>query len=642
MKNRMYWIVTLIALYAQMLIAQSLNEGIIAVEVIDKETKEALIDAIISIEQNGVIKEGARADFDGKFSSRPLPSGIYKVRARYVAEIVELNNVRVDSGKTCNLIIEISTLYQLNSTAVIACEFLFNEKSRGTSSDITEYFVNERRRRGTNNKLMNQSQLKSFFSDGNQPNNQNSYAYWQEQEFQRVTDYPLSTFSIDVDNASYTQSRRNLQEGSLPPKESIRIEEFINFFSYQYPKPTNENPLSFTSDLAPCPWNPNRLLLRIGIQAKEIVLEELPPMNLVFLIDVSGSMQPEDRLPLLVKGLNELTKRLRPQDQVSIVKYAGSVGLALSSTPGNEKVKILNALDQLHAEGYTDGGEGLKLAYSTALNNFKKYGINRIILATDGDFNVGPSSDSEMKKLIEEMRKSEVTLTVLGFGMGNLKDSKMETIADNGNGNYFYIDSYEEAMRVLIDRIDGTLYNIAKDVKLQLEFNPAKVKHYRLIGYDNRRLNKEDFNNDKKDAGELGSGHTVTALYEIIPATSKEEPEGSVDSLKYGNNAESLPDAATNSQEWLTVKFRYKTPGQKDSKLITHAVSASSISDIMSEDFKFCASVAAFGMLLKDSEYKGNATFSMVEKMASESIAYDPGGYRAEFLKLVDRAAFIK
>jgi Ca-activated chloride channel family protein len=378
------------------------------------------------------------------------------------------------------------------------------------------------------------------------------------------------------------------------------------------------------------------------MQGKQVSFNALPPMNLVFLLDVSGSMNPENRLPLLKRAMRALTDKLRPQDQVSIVVYAGAAGLVLPCTPGHDKIKITEALDRLQAGGSTAGGQGLELAYKTAIEYYKKDGINRIILASDGDFNVGRNSDEEMKKLIEEKRKSGVTLTVLGVGMGNLKDSKMETIANNGNGNYFYIDSYEEAMRVLVDRIDGTLYNIAADVKMQLEFNPAKVKHYRLIGYDNRRLNKEDFNNDKKDAGELGAGHTVTALYEIIPAASNEEPEGSVDPLKYGNKPEALPFGAANSQEWLTLKFRYKTPGQETSKLITQAVTASSKSDKMGEDFKFCASVAALGMILKDSEYKGNANFAMVEKMASESLSYDPSGYRAEFVRLVKMAASMK
>lgn len=469
-----------------------------------------------------------------------------------------------------------------------------------------------------------------------------SYDQSAEQKFQRVTEQPLSTFSIDVDNASYTNTRRMLQAGSLPPKEAVRIEEFINYFNYRYPQPTNGHPFSFTTDLAPCPWNPQRLLLRVGMQGKQVSFASMPPMNLVFLIDVSGSMNPENRLPLLKRAMRSLTDKLRPQDQVSIVVYAGAAGLVLPCTPGHDKIKILDALDKLQAGGSTAGGQGLELAYKTALEHYKKEGINRIILASDGDFNVGRSSDEEMKNLIEEKRKSGISLTVLGFGMGNLKDSKMETMADNGNGNYFYIDSYEEAMRVLVDRIDGTLYNIAADVKMQLEFNPAKVKHYRLIGYDNRRLNKEDFNNDKKDAGELGAGHTVTALYEIIPAASNEEPEGSVDPLKYGNKPEALPFGAANSQEWLTVKFRYKTPGQETSKLITQAVTAYSKSDKMGEDFKFCASVAALGMILKDSEYKGNANFAMVEKMASESLSYDPGGYRAEFVRLVKMAASMK
>lgn len=477
-----------------------------------------------------------------------------------------------------------------------------------------------------------------------EPGHTNTETYDQtaEQKFQRVTEQPLSTFSIDVDNASYTNTRRMLQAGILPPKEAVRIEEFINYFPYRYNQPAYGHPFAFTTDLAPCPWNPNRLLLRVAMKGKEIPLNALPPMNLVFLVDVSGSMASENKLPLLKRALRQLTGQLRPQDQVSIVVYAGAAGLALPCTPGNDKTKILTALDNLQAGGSTAGGQGIELAYKTALDYYKKGGINRVILATDGDFNVGQSSDEAMKQLIEEKRKSGVTLTVMGFGMGNLKDSKMEILANNGNGNYFYIDTYEEAMRVLVDRIDGTLYNLAGDVKLQLEFNPSKVKHYRLIGYDNRRLNKEDFNNDKKDAGDLGAGHTVTALYEIIPVGSNEEPEGSVDPLKYGPKPAPMPPSASQSTEWLTVKFRYKKPGESTSILLTHPVTSAARSEKMSEDFKFCAAVAAFGMVLKDSDYKGNASWALAEKLATESLSYDPGGYRAEMVRLIKMAASLK
>lgn len=463
------------------------------------------------------------------------------------------------------------------------------------------------------------------------------YGEFAEQKFLRTTEQPLSTFSIDVDNASYTNVRRMLQGGMLPPPDAVRIEEMINYFPYRYEAASDVHPFSIQTDMAPCPWNEKRLLMRIGMKGKEIPFERMPPMNLVFLIDVSGSMNPENRLPLLKRSLNNLTDKLRPQDQVSIVVYSGAAGLVLPCTPGTDKTKIREALEKLRAGGSTAGGQGLELAYKTANEHFIAKGINRVILASDGDFNVGRTSDSDMQKLIEEKRNTGVTLTVLGFGMGNLKDSKMEILANHGNGNYFYIDTYEEAMRVLVDRIDGTLYSIAGDVKLQLEFNPARVKHYRLIGYDNRRLNKEDFNNDQKDAGDMGAGHTVTALYEIVPADSEEEPEGNVDPLKYGKKVELLPKEALLSPEWVTVKLRYKRPGEQKSQLLSKVYTYKGKTEMDSE-FAFSAAVAAYGLLLKESAYKGNAHWGMVKQLANKGLAYDPGGYRAEFIRLAAMA----
>jgi Ca-activated chloride channel family protein len=463
------------------------------------------------------------------------------------------------------------------------------------------------------------------------------YGEYAEQVFMRSTEQPLSTFSIDVDNASYTNVRRMLQSGNLPPADAVRIEEMLNYFNYRYPSPTDIHPFSIQTDMAPCPWNTQRVLMRIAMKGKEIPFERLPPMNLVFLIDVSGSMNPENRLPLLKRSMYALTEKLRPQDQVSIVVYSGAAGLVLPCTPGTEKSKIREALEKLNAGGSTAGGQGLELAYKTASEHFMPKGINRVILASDGDFNVGRSTDEEMQKLIEEKRNGGVTLTVLGMGMGNLKDSKMEILADHGNGNYFYIDSYEEAIRVLVDRIDGTLHAIAGDVKLQLEFNPAHVKHYRLIGYDNRRLKNEDFNNDTKDAGDLGAGHTITAMYEIVPTGSTEEPEGSVDPLKYGKKAEVLPIEAMLNPEWVTVKLRYKRPGENKSQLLSKAYTYKGKGE-MDGEFSFCAGVAAYGLLLKESPYRGQATWGMVKQLANKGLSYDPGGYRAEFIRLASMA----
>lgn len=386
--------------------------------------------------------------------------------------------------------------------------------------------------------------------------NTESYNVVKENDFLAAKENPLSTFSIDVDAASYANSRRYLENGALPPTDAVRIEEFINYFDYSYPQPQGEHPFSFHTEIAACPWNSKHQLVHIGMQGKRIPFEQIAPMNLVFLIDVSGSMGDANKLPLLKKSFSLLTSKLRIEDRVAIVVYAGAAGCVLPSTPGNEKATIVAALDRLEAGGSTAGGEGIKLAYAIAKENFLENGLNRVIIATDGDFNIGASSDAEMTRLIEARRDDGIFLTSLGFGMGNYKDSKMESIADNGNGNYFYIDNIDEARKVLVTQLDGTLYTIAKDVKLQIEFNSAKVKAYRLVGYENRMLKKEDFNNDKKDAGELGAGHTVTALYEIIP-TGFEETTYAVDPLRY-----STPTLvkAKSTDELMTLKFRYKNP----------------------------------------------------------------------------------
>ena len=470
-----------------------------------------------------------------------------------------------------------------------------------------------------------------------QPHNTESYAFTQENDYKEAKDEPLSTFSIDVDNASYTNTRRFLNNGELPPSDAVRIEEFINYFSYNYPQPQTKHPFSVVTEVAECPWNPNHQLLHVGLQGKRYKFEEIDPMNIVFLLDVSGSMESPNKLPLLRKSFKMLLKKMRPEDKVAIVVYAGAAGVVLPSTPGNEKEKIEAALNKLSAGGSTAGGQGIKLAYKIAKENYIDGGVNRIILATDGDFNIGASSDGEMTRLIEEKRDQGIFLTVLGYGMGNYKDSKMESIADHGNGNYFYIDNIEESRKALYDELDATLYTIAKDVKLQLEFNPANVKGYRLIGYVNRKLNKEDFNNDKKDAGELGAGHTVTALYEIIPAGADEKINAGVDELKY-----TQPEKTTKSysDELLTVKLRYKKPTESVSNLLKVPVK-NQIEKHPSHDFNFSASVAGFGMLLRNSKYKGTLTYDKVIEMAQESKGKDENGYRAQFVSLVKTASVL-
>ncbi len=460
--------------------------------------------------------------------------------------------------------------------------------------------------------------------------NTENYSTIHENGFKDVKANPLSTFSIDVDNASYSNVRRFINNGELPPVDAVRIEEMINYFNYDYPEPGGEHPFSVTTELGICPWNKGHYLMHIGLKGKSIDKSELPPSNLVFLIDVSGSMSSPDKLPLLKRAFKLLVNELRPEDHVALVVYAGAAGKVLDATPGDEKQKILEALENLSAGGSTSGGEGLKLAYKIARENFIEEGNNRIILATDGDFNVGVSSTSEMERLVEKERESGIFMSVLGFGTGNIKDDKMETIADKGNGNYSYIDNLQEARKVFISEFGGTLFTIAKDVKFQLEFNPNEVGAYRLVGYENRLLNDEDFNNDTKDAGEMGAGHTVTALYEIVPAGSESETP-SVDALKY---QESKPVSEKYNNELLTIKLRYKAPDGNKSKLLEQPVQ-NRIERNTSDNFRFSAAVASFGMLLRNSEFKGNTTIESILELAKDAKGEDENGYRAEFIQLV-------
>ena len=462
-----------------------------------------------------------------------------------------------------------------------------------------------------------------------------------ENQFLRVTDNPLSTFSIDVDAASYSNVRRFLNSGELPPAGAVRIEEMINYFHYEYPQPTDTDPFSVNTEISDCPWNKDHKLVLVGLQGKKIPTESLPSSNLVFLIDVSGSMMDENKLPLVKASMKLLVDQLREQDKVALVVYAGNAGLVLPSTSGADKIKIKDAIDSLEAGGSTAGGAGIQLAYKTAKENFVKGGNNRVILCTDGDFNVGASSDDVLERMIEDERKSGVFLTVLGYGMRNYKDSKMQKLADKGNGNHAYIDGLNEAKKVLVNEFGGTLFTIAKDVKLQIEFNPAKVQGYRLIGYENRLLNKEDFNDDKKDAGELGSGHTVTALYEVIPVGVKDSFLKKVDDLKYQKNKTALNKASDNG-EIMNIKLRYKQPDGDVSKLIARPVFDTQLSlTATSNNFRFAASVAEFGMLLRNSEYKSNSTFNNVVALAKNSTGSDEEGYRTEFIKLVTNAQSI-
>ena len=490
------------------------------------------------------------------------------------------------------------------------------------------------------NKVQGQASADGYYARPNY--NTEDYNAIQENIFLEARKNPLSTFSIDVDAASYSNMRRFLSNGQAPPKDAVRIEEMINYFKYDYPQPTGSDPVSITSEIAACPWNPAHQLLHIGLQGKKIPTQNLPPSNLVFLIDVSGSMTGPDRLDLVKAGFKLLVEQLRPQDQVAIVVYAGAAGMVLPATPGSQKDRIIQALEGLEAGGSTAGGAGIVLAYNIAKENFKQNGNNRVILATDGDFNVGVSSNAELERLIEEKRETGIFLTVLGFGMGNLKDSRMEQLADKGNGNYAYVDTILEAKKVFVNEFGGTLFTIAKDVKLQLEFNPAHVKAYRLVGYENRALKNEDFNNDKKDAGDLGSGHTVTALYEIIPANAKSNQKlDTVDDLKYQKNE--LNSTAARTNELVTLKLRYKEPAGNQSKLLQKVITDKQNSPgKTSDNFRFAAAVAQFGLLLRDSEFKAKASYASVLELAQNARGQDEEGYRIEFINLVKSAQLLK
>lgn len=470
--------------------------------------------------------------------------------------------------------------------------------------------------------------------------NTEEYDHISENEFKSVTENPLSTFSIDVDTASYSNVRRFIQYSQLPPRDSVRIEEMINYFTYDYPQPTGPHPFSVVTEMSECPWNRNNMLVHIGIQGKSLDYKNLKPANLVFLVDSSGSMSDASKLPLLKKSLGLLLNELSRRDRIAIVAYAGSAGLILPSTPATQKQKILAAIDRLQAGGSTAGGEGIELAYKVAKQNLLADGNNRVILCTDGDFNVGVSSTGDLVRIIEEKRRDDIYLTICGFGMGNYKDGRMEQISNAGNGNYFYIDSIREAEKVFVREMRANMFTIAKDVKIQIEFNPVKVRAYRLVGYENRMLAKEDFNNDKKDAGELGAGHTVTALYEIVPAGSKQKINES-DELKYQNTV--VSDSAKNSGEIMTVKLRYKPPKSDTSILIVQPLEDQTVALSKSSDnFRFSAAVAGFGMILRDSQFKKDLTLKDVIALAKKSKGKDGEGYRAEFIGLVETCALLK
>ncbi|MCP4151025.1 MAG: DUF3520 domain-containing protein [bacterium] len=477
------------------------------------------------------------------------------------------------------------------------------------------------------------------FNDTGTASNTEEYDRLKENAFKDAKQNPLSTFSIDVDNASYSNIRRFINKNQLPPKDSVRIEEMINYFTYDYPQPKGRTPFSITTEVSKCPWNYQHKLVHIGLQGKRLDYDELRPSNLIFLVDSSGSMQSRNKLPLLKKSLGMLLDGLDDKDKVSIVAYAGSAGLVLPSTPASRKNVILRAIDQLSAGGSTAGGAGIQLAYKVAKENFIKNGNNRVILCTDGDFNVGVSSTGSLVRYIENKRKDDVYLTICGFGMGNYKDGRMEQISNAGNGNYFYIDTAHEARKVFVKEMRANMFAIAKDVKIQVEFNPAHVKAYRLVGYENRVMANEDFADDKKDAGELGAGHTVTALYEIIASGSSEKVRKTAE-LRYQQSR--VRPGASESAELMTVKLRYKFPKESKSRLIESPLIDRTITLAnTSNNFRFSSAVAGFGMLLKNSKYKGDINYSDMILLAKHSKGKDIEGYRTELVRMMETCDLI-
>ena len=596
--------------------------GSIRGQVTDAVSGEAIPIARISVEGTRL---RARAGEDGRYALAGVPAGDVVVVAEFLGYEPERREVVVGRGR--------ATMVDFALVGVAWRQMIADSIAQAAivGQPVVEAEM-ARMARGQLRDAADQAVQVQHFHLPPPDFNTESYARIDENDFRLVSASPLSTFSIDVDRASYANIRRFIQDGERPPVDAVRIEEMINYFPYEWGSVGRDHPFSVTTEVWDAPWKREHRLVRVGLHARSIDTENLPPSNLVFLIDVSGSMRPDNKLPLLKKAFALLVDQLRPQDRVAIVVYSGAAGLVLPSTPGNKRNKILAALDKLRAGGSTAGGAGLELAYATAFEYFMEDGNNRVILATDGDFNVGASSDAEMVRLIEQERDGGTFLTVMGFGTGNLKDSKMEQIADHGNGNFHYVDGLLEARKVLVEEMGGTLFTLAKDVKLQIEFNPARVAGYRLIGYENRLLADEDFNDDTKDAGELGAGHTVTALYEVVPV-GVPVPRDEVDDLRYQPQPDDLPASAF-EDEMMYVKVRYKDPDGTKSRLLERAVADRSGSP--SVDFRFATAVAGFGMLLRDSEHAGDLTLSDVVGLAEKGKGDDPRGYRGEFIRLVE------
>ena len=645
-------------------------------KVTDSKSGEVLIFATVKVFQAGKFIQRTETDIDGNYFFSAPPVGLIDIEVQYVGyEAIMIKNFEIKLGKDHRLdlkmnidnnilnevqivaykvpLVEIDNTSQgttitaekirnlpTNSVDAITTTAAGNSSStgseisvRGSRSNETVYFLDGVRVSGN---LIPQSEISN-----NTPNTE-SYAKINENQFKFVTDEPLSTFALDVDRAAYSNVRRMLNYGQLPPADAVRIEEMINYFQYNYPAPKDKDIIGVTTNFTDCPWNKELKLLHVGVQSKKMDVKKMPLSNIVFLIDVSGSMSDDNKLPLVIASCKILLEQLRPDDKVAIVTYAGHAGVALQSTKASEKAKIIAALDGLESGGSTAGAQGIITAYQIAKENFITKGNNRVILATDGDFNVGISDNQSLEKLIEEKRSTGIFLSVLGYGMGNYQDDKMQILADKGNGNHAYIDNMQEANKVLHNEFGGTMYTIAKDVKFQIEFNPATVSYYRLVGYENRMLNKEDFNNDAKDGGELGLGHQMTAIYEIGTTASAADGILSVDPLKYQSNSNKDKNLG-NLDELATIKFRYKEPDADKSKKWEQVIKNTLVSQSeLNDDVRFAIAVAYGGLLLRDGQTLSSKSFAPMIEVATAAKGKDDDGYRNEFIKLMRVADGIK
>ncbi len=673
MKHLIFFSVLLMLFSSPLLRAQEIKstKGEIRGKVIDSKTKEPIDYASLTLLKNDLVIATSFSDDSGLYVFKNIDSGAYSLRCTnfsYVPLLVKTIEIKADQITVLNISMKATTTVVLNEVVIINKRAIVDPDGKAGSTKTSKEVMALPQRSpnmvantvaGVDSRSGKRPNFRGSWADGTAyyidgvrvagngntqvsapvtvPNNE-TYLPISENKFKSVKQEPLSTFSVDVDKASYAIVRRYLNDNLLPPADAVRIEEMINYFPYNTVQTSSEHPIVLKSEVCESPWNKKRKLVHITLKASEIKMSEAPPANIVFLIDVSGSMESTDKLYLLKDCLRLLVDQLRAQDKISIVVYAGTEGLVLEATSGRNKEDIKHAIDKMSAGGSTAGGAGIELAYKMAVKHFIKDGNNRVILATDGDFNVGITDRNELQKLIEEKRNTGVFLSVLGFGTGNLKDATMETLADKGNGNYNYIDNLLEGKKVLVKEAGSTLVTVAKDVKIQIEFNPAYVKSYRLIGYENRMLNKEDFNDDKKDAGEIGAGHTVTAIYELTTDEEDVEP-AKIDDLKY---QQSVAVSASASKEMLTIKVRYKKPNEDKSTRFDIPVfdSETTFKDASSE-IRFAVCVAMFGMKLRKSEHAGKITYEEIIETGKSAKGEDPDGYRSEFLRLVETAQLL-